>query len=91
MTAKLPAPSTIFEGEPTGVEYRLQCTEWARGLSESNLRSLASDYKLGNYTPDNRDAYYEFKRREEKGLLSDDTIKHAGRIPKNARKLRKGR
>jgi hypothetical protein len=55
-------------------EYDHMCDVWARSLTESNLRSLASDYlrtSEQNRTDDMIDAYNEFKRREKAGQLSD--------------------
>lgn len=87
MTA-LPPASKRMEGEPLTEEYNWECSVWARGLTEANLRSMASDFKMGNHTPENRDAYYEFKRREENGLLANS--ESAGSAPKN-RRLKRGR
>ncbi|WNO27835.1 hypothetical protein SEA_HUWBERT_84 [Microbacterium phage Huwbert] len=60
--------------ELSPAEYAHMCDVWARGLTEQNLRSLASDYLRTpeqERTDDMIDAYAEFKRREERGLLSD--------------------
>ncbi|MEG2887281.1 MAG: hypothetical protein RR853_09170 [Aurantimicrobium sp.] len=55
-------------------EYDHMCDVWARSLTESNLRSLASDCMRtpeDQRTDDMMDALREFKRREAAGLLSD--------------------
>ncbi|AVR56956.1 hypothetical protein PBI_TRISCUIT_83 [Microbacterium phage Triscuit] len=60
--------------EMSPVDYAIMCDVWARGLTEQNLRSLASDYLRTpeqERTDDMIDAYAEFKRRESRGLLSD--------------------
>lgn len=57
--------------ELTPIEYDLACSEWARGLSETNLRSLASDYMRGVRDESTEDAYEEYQRRERLGMLSE--------------------
>lgn len=60
--------------ELSPAEYDHMCDVWARGLSEVNLRSLASDYLRTaeqNRTDDMIDAYHEFRRREAAGQLSE--------------------
>lgn len=57
------------------IDYALASERWARGLSEANLRSLASDYLTTpeqSRTDDMCDAYNEFLRRDAAGLLRDD-------------------
>lgn len=60
--------------ELSPLEYDHMCDVWARGLSETNLRSLAADYMrtpVQNRTDDMIDAYNEFRRREAAGQLSE--------------------
>lgn len=48
------------EAEPS---YDEQCRIWARGLTEYQLRQLASDYLRGERDDDCRHAYEEYQRR----------------------------
>lgn len=69
--------------------YDALSDRWARGLSEANLRSLTSDYMRtaeGKRTDDMIDAYNEYKRREELGLLKEE--KSQGMTLKSPRRAR---
>lgn len=47
----------------TKLDYDEQCRIWARGLTEYQLRALASDYLRGNHDDDCKHAYDEYLRR----------------------------
>lgn len=49
--------------------YEAACREWARGLSEQVMRSLISDYRSGDRSPEACDAVREYYRRERAGEL----------------------
>lgn len=64
-----PAPAAIVAEVDHSSEYELARVEWARRLSETNLRSLTADYLQGRRDECTTDAYNEFERRKSLGLL----------------------
>jgi hypothetical protein len=61
----------LREPKVSPADYDALCINWARRLTEGNLRALASDYMRGIRDESTEDAFEEYKRRERLGLLSD--------------------
>jgi len=69
-----PSPAPSRDTAPP-MPYDTASDQWARRLTEANLRSLTSDYLMPpeqSRTDDMIDAHTEFLRRESLGLLHDD-------------------
>lgn len=53
-------PPTLSSPE---VSYVDQCLLWRRGISDTDIRAMASDYLRGDADPANLDAYLEYQHR----------------------------
>lgn len=59
-----PYPDMYTPIEPHDDEaYYRDRLVWRQGLSDVNVRAMASDYRLGKITEENYDAYQEFLAR----------------------------
>lgn len=85
MPANYPYPDMYTEINSYDDEaYYRNRLVWRQGLSDVNVRAMASDYRLGKITEENYDAHQEFLAR---GLDKQDQLRRESlKAPKRKRR-----